>query len=331
MRQILALPLAIALSGPLPALSQSQPADAFPTQPVRILVGFSPGGSNHIVARLLAPKLAERLGQQVVVENKPGAAGNIAAAQVLAAPADGHTVLMCTTGTFSIQPHLPQRMPFDSQADFAPVTQVALAPYFLLINWQLPYQSVSELIAGARSKPGSLNFGSSGNGTGAHLAGEMLKAEAGIDMVHIPYKGTGQAMADLVAGQVEMMFDQPVSSVGYIRSGKLRALAVANSRRLPAFPEIPTVKEAGLADFEPVTWTGICAPRNTPAPAIAKLQQAFADVLKMPDIAERLVRDGLEPVGSTPDEFRDFLVKDRARWGRAVEQAGMKSNPARAQ
>jgi tripartite-type tricarboxylate transporter receptor subunit TctC len=301
--------------------AQAIAAEQFPTKPVKILIGFSPGGSNDVVARLIAPKLAEGLGQPVLIENRPGAGGNIAASAMLASPADGHTLLMCTTGTLSIQPHVLKSMPFDSEKDIVPVTQVISAPYVLLVNSALPVKSVKELIAYAKQKPGEVNFASSGIGTGGHLVGEMLKARAGIDIVHIAYKGTGQALADLLAGQVSMIFDQPVSSMQYARSGRLRALAVASPRRLAAFPEIPTMIEAGVPDFDPVTWNGICAPKNTSPAVVERIQREMAKVLATPEIAKRLAADGMEPVGSTAEQFRAFLAVDRRKWGQLVKEA----------
>lgn len=325
LRPLLKLLPAIAAGAALLGATQTWAADAFPTKPVKILVGFSPGGSNDVVARLIAPKLAEGLGQQVLVENRPGAGGNIAASAMLGAPADGHTLLMCTTGTLSIQPHILKSMPFDPEKDIVPVTQVVNAPYMLLVNATLPVKNVKELVAYAKQKPGEINFASSGTGTGGHLAGEMLKSRAGIDIVHVAYKGTGQAMTDLIAGQVSMIFDQPVSSMQYARAGKLRALAVASPRRLAAFPDIPTVTEAGVPDFDPVTWAGICAAKNTPPAVVARIQREVAKVLAMPDIAKRLAADGLEPVGSTHEQFRAFLAADKRKWGRVVKDADVKA------
>ncbi len=316
------LPVATAA---LAAATPAMASEAFPSKPVRIVVGFSPGGSNDIVARLLAPKLAEGLGQQVVIENKPGAGGNIAAQTVLSAPPDGHTLLMCTTGTLSIQPYLVKSMPFNPQTDVVPVTLIANAPYLLLVNSSIPAKNVKELIDYAKSKPGQLNFASSGNGTGGHLAGEMFKSKAGIDITHVPYKGTGQAMTDLLAGQVSIIFDQVVSSMAYAKSGKLRVLAVASPLRLKALPNVPTVSESGLPNFDPVTWTGLCAPKGTPDSAIQRVQREMAKVLAMPEISQKLVADGLEPVGNTPAQFRTFLAADKLKWGKIIQDAGIKA------
>ena len=316
------IPLTAAMAPAVQAVAD----EAFPSRPVRIVVGFSPGGSNDIVARLLAPKLAEGLGQQVVVENKPGAGGNIAAQTLLSAPPDGHTVMMCTTGTLSIQPHLAKSMPFNSDTDLQPVTLIANAPYLLLVNNAVPAKNVKELIDYAKSRPGTLNFASSGNATGGHLAGEMLKSRTGADIVHVPYKGTGQAMTDLLAGQVSIIFDQPVSSMAYAKSGKLRILAVASPQRLKGLPDVPTVSESGVPNFDPVTWTGLCASKGTPAAAIRRIQQEVAKVLAMPEISQKLIADGLEPVGSTPEKFREFLTADKIKWGAVIKDAGVKAD-----
>lgn len=300
-------------------------ADTFPSKPVRLIVGFSPGGSNDIIARMIGPKLSELLGQQVVVDNKPGAGGAIAIAAVLAAPPDGHTLSMCTTGSLSIQPHL-SAMPFNPETDLVPVTQLANAPYVLMVSAGVPAKNIKEFVAYAKQNPGKINFASSGNATGGHLAGEMFKALAGVDLVHVPYKGTSQAIADLVSGQVQAIFDQPVSSMQYARSGQLRPLGVASMRRLAGYPDLTTIHEAGIANFDPVTWTGICAAKNTPPEVVARLQRDIAKVLQLPEISRKLVQDGLEPVGSTPEDFRKFLVADKAKWGRVIKQANVKAD-----
>ncbi|MDM0089642.1 MULTISPECIES: tripartite tricarboxylate transporter substrate binding protein [unclassified Variovorax] len=315
----------IPVAATLAAASAALANDPFPSKPVRIVVGFSPGGSNDIVARLLAPKLAEGLGQQVLVENKPGAGGNIAAQTLLSAPPDGHTLMMCTTGTVSIQPHLT-KAPFNPETDLLPVTLIANAPYLLLVNASVPATNVKELIAYAKGHPGQLNFASSGNATGGHLAGEMFKSKAGVDIVHVPYKGTGQAMTDLLAGQVSIIFDQAVSSMPYAKSGKLRILGVASLQRLKGLPDVPTVSESGVPHFDPVTWTGLCASKGTPAAAIQRVQQEVAKVLATPEISQKFIAAGLEPVGSTPEQFRAFLAADKTKWGTVIKDAGVKAD-----
>jgi len=298
--------------------------EAYPTKPVRIVVGFSPGGSNDIIARMLAPKLGELLGQQVVVENRPGAGGSIAASYVLSTPPDGHTILMCTTGIFSILPFITA-LSFNPEADLLPVTQIANTPYVLMVHPAMPARNVTEFIAYAKQNPGKINFASSGNATAGHLAGEMFKTLAGVQLVHVPYKGTSQAIADLLSGQVQIIFDQPVSTMQYARTGQLRPLGVGAFKRLQAYPDIPTIHESGLPNFDPVAWTGLCAAKNTPAVAMERLQRAVATVLAMPEISQKFVQDALEPVGSTPEQFRQFLAADKQKWGRIIKAGNVKA------
>ena len=299
-------------------------ADWEPIKPIKIVIGFAPGGSNDIIARLISPKLGELLGQQVVVDNRPGAGGAIAINAVLSAPADGYTYSMCTTGSLSIQPHLGG-MTFNPD-NLVPVTLIANAPYVLQVHSSLPVHNVQELIAYTKQNPGKINYASSGNATGGHLAGEMFKMLTGADIVHVAYKGTSQAVTDLIGGQVQMIFDQPVSTMQYARTGQLRPLGVAAAKRLPAFKDLPTIAEAGVPNFDPVTWTGICAAKNTPPAAIARMQKEIAKVLAMPEISTKLVQDGIEPVGSTPEQFKDFLVADKAKWGRVLKSANVTGN-----
>jgi tripartite-type tricarboxylate transporter receptor subunit TctC len=214
---------------------------------------------------------------------------------------------------------------FNFLRDIAPVAGIADTPYLMLINPSVPAKTVAEFVAYAKANPGKINFASSGNATGGHLAGEMFKALAGVDMVHVPYKGTSQAITDLLSGQVQAIFDQPVSSMQYARSGQLRALGVGSLKRLGGYPDLPTIAEAGVPNFDPVTWTGICAAKGTPPDVVARLQRDIAKVIAMPEISRKLVADGLEPVGSTPQQFRDFLVADKAKWGRVIKQANVKA------
>lgn len=297
-------------------------AEWAPNKPLRIVIGFAPGGSNDLIARMLAPKLGQALGQQVVVENRPGAAGAIAVNAVLSSPRDGHTYSMCTTGSLTIQPHLG-KMPFNPD-DLLPVTLIANAPSVLQVNASLPVKNVTELIAYAKANPGKINFASSGNATGGHLAGEMLRVLTGAQIVHVPYKGTAQAVADLIGGQVQMIFDQPVSTMQYVKTGQLRPLGVASLHRLKAYPDLPTVAEAGVPNFDPVTWTGLCAAKGTPPEAISRVQRELAKILKQPDIAKKLEQDGIEPVGNTPEQFRDYIAAEKEKWGRIIKLAGVK-------
>ncbi|MCW5258554.1 tripartite tricarboxylate transporter substrate binding protein [Verminephrobacter aporrectodeae subsp. tuberculatae] len=315
--------LCLAVTSALLLAPTAHAEPAYPVRPVRILVGFSPGGSNDIVARLLAPKLSEALGQQVLIDNRPGAGGSIAADSMLKAPADGHTLMICTTGLLTIQPLL-QKPGYDPRTDIVPVSLIANTPYIALANAALPIRSVPELIAYAKAHPGELHFASSGNGTMGHLAGEMLKLRAGIHIVHVPYKGTGQAMTDLIGGQVSLIFDQPISSLAYAKSGKLRVLGVAALQRLQSLPEVPTFAEAGLPGFDPVAWTGLCAAKGTPAHVLARLHLDLVQVLRQSEIAQRLVQDGMQVVGSSPDEFREFLVAERRKWAAVIKEVQLR-------
>jgi len=294
-------------------------AQSFPDRPLRLIVGFSPGGATDIIARLLAAKLEAELGQVVIVENKLGASGNIAADYVLKSAPDGHTVLMCTTGPMSIQPLLPSSMRIDVKRMTA-ITQIAKMPYLILVNTALPVNSLQDLIDYARQRPGELNFASSGNGSTQHLGIEMFAQKTGINIVHIPYKGSGQALMDLSGGQVSLMFDQAISAAPHLSAGKIRALAVAGSQRLASLPDLPATGELGLGDFDPSSWIGLCTAPGVPADIVAHWQQAIVKVLAAPDVKARFLADSLLPVGSTPAEFTDFLAKDRARWAEVAKQ-----------
>lgn len=307
----------------LSMMAASALAAEFPTQPVHILVGFSPGGSNDLIARLIAPELSKELGQQVVIENKPGANGNIAADALLKAEPDGHTLLVCTTGFMSVQPFLYPSLRIKPATDIVPVTLVGMTPYLALVNAKVPVKTMQEFIDYAKQNPGKLSFASSGVGAAGHLVGEAMQHLADVKMLHIPYKGTGQALSDLVSGEVQVIFDQPISSYQYVQSGQLRALAAVNPKRLTAFPDIPSVSEVGLPKLDLVPWTGLCAAKGTPAEVLDKVQRAVSNVLAKPEIAKRLSNDGVEVVGNTPAEFATFLQQDRERWHRAVESAGI--------
>ena len=304
---------------PLPLAAQT-----FPTKPIRFLVGFAPGGSTDIVARLLAQKMTDSMGQQVVVENRPGAGSNIAAEALAKAPPDGYTILACTTGLFAIQPFLYKKLPYDPEKDLLPVTQTGSLPYIIVVHPSLPVKGVRDFVALAKRRPGELNYASSGIGTGSHLSAEYFRHAAAINLVHVPYKGTGQAMGDLLGGQVVLMFDQPVSSLPHVKVGKLKVLGISSGKRFPTLPEIPTVAEQGLSGFEAISWAGVCAPGRTPADVVGKLHAELVKALKAPDIAERLLRDGIEPIGNTPEQFREHTRREREKWGKVVRDANVK-------
>lgn len=315
-----AVGLGIAAALPMSAAAQG---DTFPNKPFRLLVGFAPGGSNDIIARVIAPKLGEALGQQVIVENRPGASGNIAIDGMLRAPRDGYTMMVCATGSLAILPYMVKNMPYDADNDIVPVIHLVNAPLMMLVNASMPVKNVKEFVAYAKANPGKINFASSGNGTAGHLAGESFKTMANVDIVHVPYKGTGQAMTDVVGGQVSLIFDQPVSSMSHVKAGKLRALGIGGNNRLKAYPDIPTVSESGVLGFAPVGWSAICAAKGTPQFAIDRVQKEVAKVLQLPEIQQRFTADGLEVIGGTQQDFQNYLVKDKQKWRELIKTANI--------
>lgn len=299
-------------------------AQSYPTKTVRLVVPFSPGGSTDVTARILAQKLTEAWRQQVIVDNRAGAGGNIGAESVARAAPDGYTLLLATTGVMAINHKLYKSLPYDSLKDLAPVTQIGGLPLILIVHPSLPAKSVRDLVAMAKAKPGSLSFASSGVGSATHMTAELFRMMAGVDMVHIPYKGSGQAMTDLISGQVGVAFDQITSSIGHVQSGKLRALAVTSAKRFPSVPNLPTVAEAGVAGYESVSWNGIAAPARTPREIIDRIQGEVARALQQADMKERFLKDGIEPIGSTPEQFAAHIRSERAKWEKVVDRAGIK-------
>ena len=299
-------------------------AQSYPTKTVRLVVPFSPGGSTDVTARLLAQKLTEAWRQQVIVDNRAGAGGNIGAESVARAATDGYTLLLATTGVMAINHKLYKSLSYDSLKDLAPVTQIGGLPLILIVHPSLPAKSVKDLVAMAKAKPGALSFASSGVGSATHMTAELFRMMAGIDMVHVPYKGSGQAMTDLISGQVGVAFDQITSSIGHVQSGKLRALAVTSAKRFPSVPNLPTVAEAGVAGYESVSWNGIAAPARTPREIIDRIQSEVARALQQADMKERFLKDGIEPIGSTPEQFAAHIRSERAKWEKVVDRAGIK-------
>ena len=314
-RKILAV-VALAIAG-------SAAAQTYPTRPIRLLVPSTPGGSVDTLARTVGPKLAERWGQQVIVDNRPGAGGAIAGELVARAAPDGYTLLIGTVASLASNVSLQKRVPYDPAKDFAPVTLLATQNLMLLIHPSIPAKSVKELVALAKSKPGHLSFASAGTGAGGHLSGELLKMLAGIDLLHVPYKGVAPALVDVVAGQVSMTFASILSSLPQYRAKRLRALAVTGAKRSSAAPELPTMQEAGVIGYESATWYGIVAPAQTPAEIIARLSAELVSTLKQPDVRERLTSEGADPVGNSPQEFGKFIQSEIDKWRKVIRAAGI--------
>ena len=299
-------------------VSQNALSQTYPFKPVRLVVGLAPGGATDIMARTLAPALSEELGQPVVVDNRPGAAGSIGAALVAKAPPDGYTLFLASS-SFTSNAVLQPNGNYDPLLEFAPITNIASAPFLLVTRVSLPVKSVAELIDYARAHPGKLNFASSGVGSTAHLTGELLKRTAAIEMTHIVYRGAGPALADVLGGQVDLMFASIVSSLPHAKSGKLRALAVTSARRSAVVPDFPTVAEAGVPGFEMTGYFGLLAPARTPAAVVATVHSAVQRTLRRRDIVARLAADGAEPDGCTPAELRALLERDMKKLSELME------------
>jgi len=321
LRALAAVAGAAAIAGTAPAAAQAQ---AYPTKPIRLVVPFPPGGATDILARDVAQKLGEAWGQSAVVDNRPGAGGNIGSELVARAAPDGYTLEMGTVGTHAINASLYAKMPYDHVKDFAPVILVAGVPNVLVVNPALPVNSVQELIAYAKANPGKLNFASSGNGTSIHLSGELFKVMADVQMTHVPYKGSAPALQDLLGGQVQLMFDNLPPSLPQIKAGKLRALGVTAATRSPALPDVPTIAESGLPGFESSSWFGVLAPAGTPPAVIAKLNAEIATWLASPDAKQKLLAIGANAAGGTPDDFAKHIAAETAKWAKVVKESGAK-------
>ena len=294
----------------------------WPTKPIRLLVGFAPGGGTDTTARAISQKLTASLGQQVVVDNRPGVSGNIAAEITANAPPDGYTVLLSTIAALAINPSLLKRMPFDPIKDLAPVTRAADSTNFLVVHPSVPAKSVKDLIALAKSKP--LNCGSSGVGGAGHLALELFNLQAGTKIVHVPYKGGGPAIIDLLAGNINLIFATGASSINHVKAGKIRALGVTTAKRSAMAPELPTIAEAGLPGFEANNWNGIVVPAKTPRTIINRLNKEFTAALSLPDIKEFLFTQGLDAAPGTPEAFGAYIKSETAKWAKVIKAAGIK-------
>ena len=310
--------LAVALMLPV-SMAQAQ---GFPTKPLTLVVPFPAGGPTDAMARVLALKLAERLGQQVVIDNRAGAGGGIAAEQVARAPADGHTLFFGTTGTMAINPSLYTKLRYDPIKDFAPVSLMATTMNVLVAHPSLPAKSLQDLLMLAKTKPGDLTYASAGNGSSNHLSGELLKSSSGIQITHVPYKGSAPALVDLLGGRITMMFDTVAQQTQNIAAGKVTALAVTGPKRSPLLPDVPTAQEAGLKDFDVTIWFGVLAPAGTPSTVIDRLNREIVAVMSSDEMKRRMLQDGAESRPSTPAEFASLIKRDTAKWGPVVKASG---------
>jgi tripartite-type tricarboxylate transporter receptor subunit TctC len=319
LRNVVRIALAALLAAAAPAWAQ-----AYPAGPMRIVVPFNAGGSTDIMARTVAQRLNERVRQPVVVENRPGANGTIGTAFVAKSAPDGHTMLL-VQASFVSNPSLFRNLPYNQARDLAPVTNLASGPLVLTVHPSLPARDAKQLIALARAHPGEINFGSPGTGSISHLACELFNMMAGIKMTHIPYKGTGGALADMLSGQISFYAPNLFLSLPYIKAGRLRALGVTSPQRSPIAPELPTIDEAGLPGYESTTWYGVFVPGATPRDVVSRLQQELAQVVKLPDVRERLTADGLTPLASTPDQFAEQVTREIAKTTRIIQAIGIKA------
>ena len=314
--------LCAALAGVLPGAQAQQ----YPTRPVRFVVPFAPGGSTDTLARTIGAKLAETLGQQVVIDNRPGGNGDLGMMIVAQAPADGHTLLLGYIANLAIAPSLNPRMQYDPVKDYAPITQIASSPNVMTANAAVPAKNLKELIALAKSKPGTVNFASTGVASVGHLTGELLNSLAGMKMTHVPYKGGGAAIVGLLSGDVQVMFTGFSAAMPHIKSGKIRSLAVTGAKRSPALADVPTIAEQGFPGVEATAWYGVLAPAGTPKPVVARLHDEVVRILKLPDVTQRLEGLGFEIVGSTPDELGRYIRTEIRKWEKVVKASGAKAD-----
>lgn len=300
-------------------------AQTYPAKPVRLVAPYPPGGANDILARIIGPRLGEYLGQQIVIENRGGATGNIGAEFVARAAPDGYTILMGQASNMTINVSLMSRMPFDPIKDFAPVTLVATTPNLLVVHPSFPARTIKDLVALAKAKPGAVNYASSGSGSAGHLAGELFKRVAKIDMVHIPYKGAAPALTDVVAGQAHLYFTSPISATPLVKGGRLRMVAVTSLERSPSLPDIPTVAESGYPDFEVTSWWGILTPAAVSKEIITRLHADILKVLAMPETKTKFADQGADVASNTPAEFSTYIKSEIAKWGKLIKELGVKS------
>jgi tripartite-type tricarboxylate transporter receptor subunit TctC len=306
------------------AHAQSKGPAQYPTKPIRFVVPFVPGGPTDIQGRMLGEKLAQRLGQQVIVDNRGGAGGNIGMEITARAPADGYTLVIATVGTWAVNPHL-YPLPFDVVKDFSPITQVSTSPGVLVVHPSVNAKTVKELIALAKEKPGALNYGSSGVGGFGHISGELFTLMTATKMTHIPYKSSAPSLTDLISGQIQVLFNNMISTTPHVKANRVRALATTGAKRSPALPELPTVAEAGVAGYENSSWSAVAGPPGMPKPLVSRLHKEFVEILKMPDVQQKHAEVGAEIIASTPEQFHAYLKAEVAKFGKLVKAAGIKA------
>ncbi len=300
-------------------------AQIYPTKPIRFIVPFPPGGGNDVMARLIGQKLTDAFSQQVVIDNRGGAGGNIGAETAARALPDGYTLFLGGVGSHGTNPGLQSKLPYDPVKDFPPISMIASAPLVIVANLGLPAKSINELMQLARSRPGQLNYASSGTGTIAHLSAELFNAMAKIKLQHVPYKGTGPALTDVLSGQVQLMFNSAVSILPQVRANRLRALAVTSTKRIAPLPDVPSVAEAGVPGYEAASWYGVLAPARTPRNIIDRLHAEIAKAVRAPDVHDRLAGEGAEPVGNSPEAFAAFIARELQRWAKVIQDAGIRA------
>jgi tripartite-type tricarboxylate transporter receptor subunit TctC len=313
--------LAAGVSAQAPSTGSGQ---AYPAKPIRIVVPFPPGGTSDILARTIGPKLSAEWGQPVVVDNRPGAAGNIAAEHVARSPGDGYTLFITTVGIHAIHPSLYSKLPFDTVRDFTPVTNLVMLPTVLTVHPSVPVRSVRELIALAKKRPGELHYSSAGSGSQPHLTAEMFKTMAGVDLLHVPYKGAPQQLTDLVAGHVALTFATAPSAVPFIKSGQMRAIGVSSGKRASALPDVPTIAEGGVPGYEAVGWNGMVGPAGMPAPVLQKLHATVVRIFQMPEVHGRMTSLAADPQTTTPSEFAAYIKAEIGKWAKVVRDSGAK-------
>ena len=314
----------LVLAMTLAAASGASLAQAWPAKPIRIVVPFPPGGGTDIIARETSQRVAKATGWTFVIDNKPGAGGNLGVDAVAKSPADGYTIVLGQSSNLAINPTLYARLPYDPQKDLVPILLLANAPLVMVTATTTPYKTLADAVNTARAKPGQINFASPGNGTVAHLTSEMFQRAAGIKTQHVPYKGAAQAMTDVISGTVDLYMSSVPTLLGHIKQGKVRALAVTSARRVDDLPEVPTINESGYKGFDAVTWFGLLAPAGTPNDVIARLNAEFNKALKQPELAKRLGDEGADPAGGTPEQFAALIRDEIPRWGKIVKESGAK-------